>query len=1244
MSGFAKFVSQKLTLSYLLSKSINFGRTLSDKEFFRVCSECGLKVCDDCASYSTSSAAGNQDKWNCSICRRRLSTRAKSDPAKEGATTPLGIAPSSFPSVVSTCIAPPTTPSSHATLSLVSGLASMASSLASQASLSSSTPTPIITPAPTITPAVTTTTTTLETQASTLATTTTTTTTITVTTTTLASSSSSSSSTCSTAISSTAASNGLGPRGTPCRKSSRRVHSKQRSLERTRSRDDSRDRRPSAVTHDMRPRHGEGARERPGVQPPRRRSDNEEDRPARLGAGNGGSRRSQRLSEHLLRDSSEEQLHLQGFHRIHAAHSETDVSSRSRKMGIHSPRPPLDAQGYLSSSKGSSEAPPLRSGPRRDSESSPDENLADDAEGEEWRRRGMGRRRSMIMRQKSYEEEDAEPPEENLWSIDLPSRRHSSQDPSRRDDSLEGRRTRDSLDVPQHGRVYRHHSWDYDMGRDHANSSIPVSVQVTGGSRFSSESDVSSEAASDRGSTNTLADDQRRWSRSSVKRRSSYRASKAKGRDPIDVYDPEDPDGVLESSSSPISPEIPPGVGGGYGGGQGSPRRSGTSSLEDDQWLHPTDDEWRACRRRSSQMSESGRVLPTPPASPRGPGMRPASATPLGASSSLERTPAAGAAVPAVPLVMRGTQSFESSPARPEGIEDGLRRQGSVTEGETIRIVINDVDLDHRKDPSKEAETRRVTIQRDVTDITHRTRGLGMRVVGGKVGQDGRLFAYVVWTVPGGPADAAGVCRGDKVLEWNGVSLTDRSFEEVSSIMDSLDQPDVVDLLLQSSNDLRSLDHGDDPRDVIHQRRRSADGRAPPPESEVDKAQSASARRKLPRIPNDLTRDPVSGKVQVQLWYDPDKSHLIATVVSAHDLRYRDSVTCCPPEPFVCLRLYPFSDNKTYSTGIAEGSCKPLWNSSFIWEGLASDGLPALTLELSLWDYVTEHEHGFLGETLIDLRHAYLDERPTWYRLHERRSRSASATPRGSVSSFDFSTPLPRRPSSVRSGSDDVYDGEDSRNSSLDSGLLHPDLAWREARSPSRRGSSLSEQAECEVYQLSRSYPHSLPQSRRSSVAFQSSSPELKAEELEARLSLSPVLDRRRTRSFRLASRSEGPECDDFSRPRPRVSSFSAPSRSALHRSHSLKSEDKGKTGNSCTLLFYLYQRLRQSSRAEMLTRKRPLTSSQTSVKLHQTQMTHYPNDTRHDNPTSFGLLSHYPDSAVVCTKRFYPAEGRVPG
>lgn len=38
-----------------------------------------------------------------------------------------------------------------------------------------------------------------------------------------------------------------------------------------------------------------------------------------------------------------------------------------------------------------------------------------------------------------------------------------------------------------------------------------------------------------------------------------------------------------------------------------------------------------------------------------------------------------------------------------------------------------------------------------------------MRVVGGKPDANGRREAVIVWTVPGGPADLAGLQQGDKV-------------------------------------------------------------------------------------------------------------------------------------------------------------------------------------------------------------------------------------------------------------------------------------------------------------------------------------------------------------------------------------------------------------------------------------------------------------------------------------------------
>lgn len=88
-------------------------------------------------------------------------------------------------------------------------------------------------------------------------------------------------------------------------------------------------------------------------------------------------------------------------------------------------------------------------------------------------------------------------------------------------------------------------------------------------------------------------------------------------------------------------------------------------------------------------------------------------------------------------------------------------------------------------------------------------RGFGMRVVGGKTGADGKLFAHIVWTVPGGPAEKGGLQQGDKILEWCGMSLVDRSFEEVCAIMDRTGE--VAELLVEhAATDFRMCDLLDD--------------------------------------------------------------------------------------------------------------------------------------------------------------------------------------------------------------------------------------------------------------------------------------------------------------------------------------------------------------------------------------------------------------------------------------------------
>ena len=64
-----------------------------------------------------------------------------------------------------------------------------------------------------------------------------------------------------------------------------------------------------------------------------------------------------------------------------------------------------------------------------------------------------------------------------------------------------------------------------------------------------------------------------------------------------------------------------------------------------------------------------------------------------------------------------------------------------------------------------------------------------------------RIFLPVL---QGGPAEKGGLQQGDKILEWCGVSLVDRSFEEVCSIMDRT--ADIAELLVEHASDFRMCD------------------------------------------------------------------------------------------------------------------------------------------------------------------------------------------------------------------------------------------------------------------------------------------------------------------------------------------------------------------------------------------------------------------------------------------------------
>ncbi|XP_063222344.1 regulating synaptic membrane exocytosis protein 2 [Bacillus rossius redtenbacheri] len=457
------------------------------------------------------------------------------------------------------------------------------------------------------------------------------------------------------------------------------------------------------------------------------------------------------------------------------------------------------------------------------------------------------------------------------------------------------------------------------------------------------------------------------------------------------------------------------------------------------------------------------------------------------------------------------TPPLAAAPRPPH--EDPVRRQASVADGEAIKIVIHDVDSDPVARPGSK---RRLVLRRDPGDKGHRTRGFGMRVVGGKTGTDGHLFAYIVWTVPGGPAEKAGLQQGDKVLEWDGVALVDRSFEEVCAVMDRAGE--VAELLVEHATDLRMCDLLDDPGSMGSSSRKTGDtlgtqgafvvsavfGDARSQscclpkvrhvsavlsvaDADPDKAPTSPTRRKLPKTPEQMARErQVSGRVQLQVFYHDEKRELVVSVLAADDLASReDTGYGNQPEAFLKLRLLPDTgENCTAKSEVAEPTQNPIWNATFDFPNVNGESLMERTIEVTLWDYCPDRESVFLGECTVELKKAFLEDRPTWYRLEDprqlRMGKSPHASPRGSLAS-ELAQRLVRRSDFglQRSFSDDKDSDEKSNSPELC--FLHPDHAYVGG---SRRGSSQSEVLEVETYQLNRDYSRSLPGSRRSS--FQS--------------------------------------------------------------------------------------------------------------------------------------------------------------
>nr|XP_029133085.1 regulating synaptic membrane exocytosis protein 2 isoform X1 [Labrus bergylta] len=268
---------------------------------------------------------------------------------------------------------------------------------------------------------------------------------------------------------------------------------------------------------------------------------------------------------------------------------------------------------------------------------------------------------------------------------------------------------------------------------------------------------------------------------------------------------------------------------------------------------------------------------------------------------------------------------------------------------------------------------------------------LGLKVVGGKMTESGRLCAFITKVRKGSLADTVGHLRpGDQVLEWNGKLLQGATFKEVYNIiLESKPEPQ-VELVV-------SRPIGDIPRipDSTHAQLESSSSsfesqKMDRPSISVTSPMSPSMLRDAPQYlsgqlsSQSLSRrtTPFPPRVQVKLWYDKVGHQLIVTILGAKDLPAREDGR--PRNPYVKIYFLPDrSDKSKRRTKTVKKSLEPKWNQTFMYSPVHRREFRERMLEITLWDQarVREEESEFLGEILIELETALLDDEPHWYKL-----------------------------------------------------------------------------------------------------------------------------------------------------------------------------------------------------------------------------------------------------------------------
>ncbi|OPJ77815.1 protein piccolo isoform D [Patagioenas fasciata monilis] len=366
----------------------------------------------------------------------------------------------------------------------------------------------------------------------------------------------------------------------------------------------------------------------------------------------------------------------------------------------------------------------------------------------------------------------------------------------------------------------------------------------------------------------------------------------------------------------------------------------------------------------------------------------------------------------------------------------------------------------------------RLKLLRDPKDHTVSGNGLGIRVVGGKEipGSSGEIGAYIAKILPGGNAELTGkLIEGMQVLEWNGIPLTGKTYEEVQSIIiqQSGEAEICVRLDLNMLSDSENPQHlelqepvkavdkakspGVDPKQLaaelqkvslqqsplvassgmekgshVHSGTTSATSSAVPSPGQPG-SPSVSKKRHSSK-PTETVKSAshsVTGEIQLQINYDKHLGNLIIHILQARNLAPRDNNGYS--DPFVKVYLLPgrgqvmvvqnASAEYKRRTKYVQKSLNPEWNQTVIYKNISTEQLKKKTLEVTVWDYDRFSSNDFLGEVLIELSSvSQLDNTPRWYPLKEQSENIDHGKPHSGQSSQQSP-----KPSVIKSRSHGIF-------------------------------------------------------------------------------------------------------------------------------------------------------------------------------------------------------------------------------